>query len=374
MNKSNKSDYTLIGIVALLVIYGLMMMTSASIIKGFQEFGDRYYYAKHQVVCGILPGLFLFIFSAKIYYRRWIKFSLPLFLAGIIGLAIVFIPSLSFSHGGSTRWIAYGFLAFQPSEFVKLFFIIYLAAWFNKKGSKITDVNSTLLPFLAITFILCALIILQPNLGMLGIIFFSALALYFMAGARVSHIISLITMGILALIAFVKLEPYRMNRLIAFLDPKADLQGIGYQVNQAIIAIGSGGLFGLGLGQSRQKYNYLPEPFGDSIFAIIGEELGFIGLAVLIILFFTFMWRCFEIAKNAPDNFGKLLVSGITIVLSLQFFMNIASITRLIPLTGVPVPFVSYGGSALASALFGVGIILNVSKYVPKKSFRLFKK
>ncbi len=371
MNKYNKSDYVLIGIVALLVAYGLMMVASASIIKGLEAFGDRYYYAKHQLVYGIFPGLILFLLASKIYYRRWIKFSLPLFMFGIIGLAIIFIPSLSFSHGGATRWIAYGFLAFQPSEFVKFFFIIYLAAWFDKKGGKITNVSSTLLPFLAITFILCVLIISQPNLGMLGIISFSALALYFIAGARISHIFSLIILGILSLIAFVKIEPYRMNRFTAFLDPKANLQGIGYQVNQAIIAIGSGGLFGLGLGQSRQKYNYLPEPFGDSIFAIIGEELGFIGLAILIILFFAFIWRCFMIAKNAPDNFGKLLVSGITIVLSLQFFMNIAAITRLIPLAGIPLPFISYGGSALASALFGAGIILNVSKYVPKKSLGL---
>lgn len=369
MTKSYKPDYVLLGIVLLLSVFGLIMVSSASVIKGFQEFGDRYYYAKHQLVYGIFPGLILLLAARKIYYRHWIKLALPLFVLSIIGLAAVFIPSLGFSHGGAKRWLAYSFLVFQPSEFVKLIFIIYLAALFDKKARKIGDFRSTLLPFLVIMIILSILIIAQPNLGMLGIITLSALALYYIAGAKLRHLAFLIASGILALVAFIKLEPYRMNRLATYLDPNFDPRGISYQINQAVLAIGSGGLFGLGLGQSRQKYNYLPEPFGDSIFAIIGEELGFIGITVLITLFLIFVWRCFSISKNAPDNFGKLLVFGLTIVLVLQFFMNIAAITRLIPLTGVPLPFISYGGSALATALIAVGIILNVSSYIPRKSF-----
>lgn len=369
MIKSYKPDYVLAGVVLLLVFFGLMMVASASVIKGFQEFGDRYYYAKHQLVYGILPGVILFLLASKIYYRRWIKLSLPLFVLGIIGLAAVLITSSSFYHGGATRWITYGFLTFQPSEFVKVIFIIYLAAWLDKKGNKINDAASTLFPFLIIVAILGFLIILQPNLGMLGIVALSALALYYISGVKLLHIFSLIILGISALAIFIKIEPYRLERFATFLNPEADILNTGYQINQAVIAIGSGGLFGLGLGQSRQKYNYLPEPFGDSIFAITGEELGFVGLAALIILFLFFIWRCFAIAKNAPDNFGKLLVSGITIILIIQFFMNIAAITQFMPLTGVPMPFISYGGSALVSALFGVGVILNVSSHISKKNY-----
>lgn len=369
MIKSYKPDYILLGAVFLLLFFGLMMVASASVIKGFQEFGDRYYYAKHQLIYGIIPGLILFLIASKINYRRWIKLSLPLFILSIIGLALVLIPSLSFYHGGATRWITYGFLTFQPSEFVKMIFIIYLAAWLDKKGGKINDARSTFFPFIVITAILGFLILAQPNLGMLGIVALSALALYYVSGVRLSHIFALIILGVSALAIFIKIEPYRLRRFATFLNPQADLLNAGYQINQAVIAIGSGGLFGLGLGQSRQKYNYLPEPFGDSIFAVTGEELGFAGIAALIVLFLIFVWRCFAIAKNAPDNFGKLLVSGITIILVFQFFMNIAAITQFMPLTGVPMPFISYGGSALVSALFGVGVILNVSSHISRKSY-----
>ncbi|MFH1048118.1 MAG: putative lipid II flippase FtsW [Patescibacteria group bacterium] len=368
MAKSYKPDYVLLGVVFLLLVFGLVMVASASIIKGL-EFDDRYYYAKHQLVYGIFPGLILFLLASKIYYRRWIKLSLPLFVLSIVGLAAVLITPLSFYHGGATRWFAYGFFAFQPAEFAKIIFIIYLAAWLDKKGSKINDAKLTLFPFLIIVAIMGVLIIAQPNLGMLGIIALSALALYYISGVRLFHVFTLMIFGISALAVFIKIEPYRLQRFTTFLNPQADLLNTGYQINQAVIAIGSGGLFGLGLGQSRQKYNYLPEPFGDSIFAITGEELGFAGIAALIILFLIFVWRCFAIAKNAPDNFGKLLVSGITIILVFQFFMNIAAITQFIPLTGVPMPFISYGGSALVSALFGVGVILNVSSHIPRKSY-----
>ncbi len=369
MTRSYKPDYILIGVVFLLLIFGLIMVASASIIKGFQEFGDRYYYAKHQFIYGILPGIVLIFFASKIYYRRWIKLSLPFFFVGIISLIAVLATSLNFYHGGATRWIAFGSYSFQPSEFVKIIFIIYLAAWLDKKIGKINDIKSTFFPFLVIVSILSFLIIAQPNLGMLGIIALSALSLYYISGVKLFHVFSLIVLGISALAIFIKISPYRLQRFATFLNPQTDLLGAGYQVNQAIIAIGSGGLLGLGLGQSRQKYNYLPEPFGDSIFAITGEELGFAGIAALIILFLIFTWRCFAIAKNAPDNFGKLLVSGITIILVFQFFMNIAAITQFMPLTGVPMPFISYGGSALASTLFGVGVILNVSSHISKKSF-----
>lgn len=368
MIKSYKPDYVLLGAVFLLLVFGLTMVASASIPKGL-ELGDRYYYAKHQFIYGVLPGLVLFLIASKIYYRRWIKLSLPFFAFGIIILAVTVFTSLNFYHGGATRWIAIGSYTLQPSEFVKMFFIIYLAAWLDKRGNKINDARSTLIPFLIIIAILGFLILSQPNLGMLGIITVSALALYYISGVKLFHVFSLMVLGISAAAVFIKLEPYRLKRLATLLDPSADILGAGYQINQAVIAIGSGGLFGLGLGQSRQKFNYLPEPFGDSIFAITGEELGFVGLVALISLFLVFIWRCFSIAKNVPDNFGRLLVSGITIILTVQFFMNIAAITQFMPLTGVPMPFISYGGSALVSALFGVGVIMNVSSHTPRRSY-----
>jgi cell division protein FtsW len=369
MTKSYKPDYILLGTVILLLVFGLIMVASASVIKGFQEFGDRYYYAKHQLIYGILPGLILFLIASKIYYRRWVKLSLPFFVLGIMGLIAVLATSSTLYHGGATRWIVIGSYTLQPSEFVKMFFIIYLAAWLDKRGNKINDARSTLVPFLIIISILGFLIISQPNLGMLGIVTMSALALYYISGVKLLHVFSLIVLGVSAAAVFIKTEPYRLKRFATLLNPSADILGAGYQINQAVIAIGSGGLFGLGLGQSRQKYNYLPEPFGDSIFAITGEELGFVGLVALIALFLIFVWRCFAVAKNAPDNFGRLLVSGITIILAIQFFMNIAAITQFMPLTGVPMPFISYGGSAMISALFGVGVILNVSSHTPRKNY-----
>lgn len=362
MIKPHSADYALLGIVFVLLIFGLTMVASASIPKGL-ELGDRYYYAKHQFIYGIMPGLVLFFIALRVQYRHWIKFSLPLFFAGLIFLAIPILTSYSFYHGGATRWISIGSFTVQPSEFVKFFFITYLAAWFYKKEKKMNDFTSTFIPFLMILGILGALILAQPNLGMLGIVSISALALYYFAGAGISRVALLVILGLIALGVFIKIEPYRMNRFMTLMNPSSDLLKTGYQINQAEIAIGSGGIFGLGLGQSRQKYNYLPEPFGDSIFAIIGEELGLIGITAFLILFLVFIWRCLKIAQSTPDNFGKLLVLGITMIISVQFFMNIAAITQFVPLTGVPIPFISYGGSMMVSALFGIGIIANVSRY-----------
>lgn len=367
MTKEHQPDYILAALVLVLIIFGLVMVASASIIKGFQDFGDSYYYVKHQLIYGILPGLALFFLAGQIHYRRWAKIALPLLFLTFATLLAIFIPSLGLSHGGAKRWLVLNFFSFQPSEFAKIAFIVYLAVWFDKKGDKIQDVKETLLPFLILVSLLGVLIAAQPNLGMLVIITLSSLALFFIAGGRISHLAAL-SFGLFAALAvFIRIEPYRMNRFIIYLYPEMDPKGIGYQINQALLAIGSGGLFGLGLGWSGQKYNYLPEPFGDSIFAIIAEELGFIGVAIFVAFFLFFISRCFDISKNAPDKFSKLLASGITIVIAMQFFMNISAITRLVPLTGVPLPFISYGGSALISALAGAGIILNISRYTVKR-------
>lgn len=366
MIKPHGPDYALLGIVLLLVAFGIVMVASAGIVKSFQDFSDSYYYAKHQLVYGVLPGVILLFLAEHFYYRRWVKLAIPFLAITVAMMLLVFIPSLGLSHGGAQRWLTLSFFSFQPSEFVKFFFIIYLAVWFERKGEKIRGWKETVAPFIFLIGFLGVILIKQPNFGMLGIIGFSSIALFFAAGGRISHLLFLLLGGLAILAIFIRIEPYRLNRFMIFLYPQMDPQGIGYQINQAVLAIGSGGFWGVGLGLSGQKYNYLPEPFGDSIFAVIAEELGFIGAVFLIIIFLLFLWRCFLVAKNSPDNLARLLVIGITMVITAQFFMNIAAITGLMPLTGVPLPFVSYGGSALISTLIGVGVILNVSRYTIK--------
>ncbi len=366
MTKAHEPDYVLAVIIFLLTVFGLAMVASASMVKGQENFGDIYYYAKHQFFYGVFPGIFLFLVVQRIYYGHWKKLILPFLILAAAALALVFIPSLGFSHGGAKRWLIFGPLSFQPAEMIKLIFVAYLAYWFVEKKEKIKDFKETVLPLMIMLGILGILIMAQPNLGTLSIIVLAALLLFFIAGGKISHIAFLIIVLLTALFILIRLEPYRMNRFIIYLYPEMDPQGIGYQINQAMLAIGSGGFWGVGFLQGRQKYNYLPEPYGDSIFAVLAEELGFIGVFFLVALFLAFAWRCFLIAKNAPDQFSRLLAAGISLTIVLQFFINIGAISRLLPLTGVPLPFIGYGGSSLIFTLIGAGIILNISRYTIK--------
>ncbi|NTV41477.1 MAG: cell division protein FtsW [Candidatus Moranbacteria bacterium] len=254
--------------------------------------------------------------------------------------------------------------SFQHSEMSKLAIILYLAAWFESKGQqKIKDVFEGLLPFLGIMGLIGFLIIKQPDMGTLGVVVLTSFSVFFVSGAKLKHLFSMGILGSFLLWLLIKLEPYRFDRISAFLEPGADPKGIGYQISQALLAIGSGGFWGLGLGHSRQKFNYLPEPVGDSIFAVIGEELGFIGAIFLIILFVTLAFRGLRIAKNAPDIFGKLIATGVTMWIILQAFINIGANIALVPLTGIPLPFISYGGTSLVFLMAAVGILLNISKF-----------
>jgi cell division protein FtsW len=240
--------------------------------------------------------------------------------------------------------------------------IIYLAAWLDDK-SKVNDFRNVFLPFLIIVSLIVGPVILQPNIGTAGVIGLAAIAIFFAAGAQFWQVGSILLMGGSALFAYVKIFSHATNRFLIFIHPEFDPQGAGYQINQALLAIGSGGLFGLGLGQSIQKYNYLPEPMGDSIFAITAEELGFIGVAIIMAIFVILAIRGLRTAKDAPDNFARLLALGITSWFVIQAFVNIAAISGVMPLTGVPLPLASYGGTAFVVALFGMGILLNISKY-----------
>jgi len=256
-----------------------------------------------------------------------------------------------------------GPLVLQPSEFLKLSFIIYLSAWMSGKGKAIKDFSQSLVPFLIIVGLVAFLILMEPDIGTLGVIGFSSLIIYFLAGARISHL-GLVSFGsVVMFYLLTKFYSHAANRLQVFLHPELDPKGIGYQINQALLALGSGGFFGLGLGQGLQKFKYLPEPASDSIVAVIGEELGFIGIMALLLLFMIFTFRGLKIAQASPDEFGQLLAGGLTGWIVVQALINIAAICGLIPLTGITLPFISLGGSSLAISLIGMGILLNISKY-----------
>ena len=362
--KPNKSpDLILLFVIGILVVFGLIMVSSASIGLSQERFGESYYYLKSQILKGLLPGLFLGFVAYFLPYRYLKPLALPALIATIIALIMVFIPGIGTGHGGATRWISVGSIVLQPSEFLKLSFILYLAAWMSSKGNAVKDFSQGLVPFLIMVGMVAFLIIMEPDIGTLGVIGFSSLIIFFLAGARMSHL-GLIGLGSAVMFYLLtKFYSHAANRLQVFLHPELDPKGIGYQINQAILALGSGGMFGVGLGQGVQKFKYLPEPASDSIVAVMGEELGFIGILALLMLFIIFTFRGLKIAQGAPDDFGRLLAGGLTGWIVIQALINIAAICGLIPLTGITLPFISLGGSSLAITLIAMGILLNISKY-----------
>jgi cell division protein FtsW len=339
------------------------MIASAGLGYSRVRFSDEYFFFKRQILFGALPGLAILLIVKNIDYRFWKKFSFIFFIISIIFLILVFIPGIGSKIYGASRWISLGPISFQPSEMLKISLIIYLATWLEARREKIKDFYDGLLPFLVVVAIVSFLLIKQPDIGTLGVTILIAMSIFFVSGARISHMLLMALGGIVSLFALIKFESYRMDRLLVFLHPELDPRGIGYQINQALLAIGSGGIFGVGLGHSSQKFNYLPEPAGDSIFAIIGEELGLVGVTILIFLFIIIAIRGLRIAKNAPDMFGVLLAIGITSWIVFQAFINIGAISGLIPLTGITLPFISYGGTSLIFLLIGMGILLNISKH-----------
>ncbi len=370
-SKNSKSSQNIIGhidkvlltIILTLTVFGLIMVASAGVFYATTRFGDPNYFIKHQFLYGFLLGMPVLYLFSKIDYHFWKKVSVPMFLLSLIGLVLVFIPGIGSNAYGASRWINLGPISFQPSEMVKLSLILYLGAWLESRGGeKIKDIYEGMLPFLFILAVAGFLIIKQPDTGTLGVIILIAMSMFFVSGANMAHIFTMFAVGGLGLAILIAVAPYRMNRFLVFLNPEHDPQGVGYQINQALLAIGSGGIFGLGLGHSRQKFNFLPEPIGDSIFAIIGEELGLLGAGIVVILFTLFALRAIKIAKNAPDDFGKIVAVGIVAWVVFQAFVNIAAITALMPLTGIPLPFISYGGTSFIFLMAAMGILLNISK------------
>ena len=361
---SGSVDYLLLLIVGTIVLFGLVMLLSASAPSGYAEFADSYYFVKHQIIFGLLPGIGALIAFSKIPYTFWRKHAWNLLILSIVLLVLVFIPGLSAGIGTAHSWISIGgVFSLQPSEIVKLTFLFYLAAWLAVRDKQsVRDVHGGFLPFVGVLGTIILLLILQPDTGSMAIIAAMSLIVYFVAGAPVAYIVGLMAAGLGGLGLLIASSPYRAERLTTFLHPELDPQGIGYHINQALLAIGSGGFFGLGYGHSRQKFQYLPEVAGDSIFAIISEEMGFFIAALTIGLFLLFLWRMLRVAKHAPDQFGKYVVVGIAAWIVIQAFVNIGSMLALMPITGVPLPFISYGGTSLAISLAAIGVVLNVSK------------
>lgn len=361
--RAHQPDKTLIVILFCIIGLGLLVLASASTEVSREHYGKPYHYFFHQLFYGVGIGLLFFFIISKINYQFWKKWALLVLFIAIACLILIFIPSLGFGYGGAKRWVDLRIFTFQPSEALKLGLIIYLAAWLENKGSEVKTFSYSTLPFLLILMLIGALIIAQPDIGTMVVVTAIAITIFFLAGARLGHLLGIVLAGAVGLLALIKLAPYRMNRILVFLKPETDPLGIGYQIRQALLAVGSGGLFGLGWGHSRQKYNYLPSPASDSIFAITAEELGFLGATILIILFIGLAMRGFKIAKNSPDKFAGLTAVGITSWFIIQAFVNIGAIIGVSPLTGITLPFVSYGSSSMIMSLIGMGILINISKY-----------
>jgi len=359
----HKPDYNFIITLGVIVFLGLLVLSSASSVQAFQKFNDSYWFLKHQLLNGLLPGIFLFFFASQFNYMKWKKYAWKMLLASIFLLILVFIPGLGETYGSAKSWVNLGIIDFQPAEVVKFTFLVYLAAWLEQKGQHgLKDVQYGLLPFLFALGTIAILILAQPDLGTLLIIIAMSIIVYFVAGGQIKHVLFIILIGLAVVFASVQIAPYRLARITAFFNPSVDPQGIGYHISQAKLAVGSGGLLGLGIGKSRQKFHYLPEVSGDSIFAVMAEEMGFIFSALLIFLFFNLTVRSLKIARGSPDQFGKLLTVGIIGWITVQALINIGAMVGLVPLTGLPLPFISSGGSSMAITLFACGVITNISK------------
>lgn len=360
MGEERPDLFLFISIVILLAV-GIVMIYSASSIRSLLEYQDSFFYLRKQVSWALL-GMGILLLSIRVnyhFYRRWSK--LLMFITLIL-LVLVLFPGIGVMRGGSRRWLGLGDFLFQPSELAKISLVIYLALYLSEKKERIYRFNG-IIPPLLISSSVAVLIVLEPDLGTAITVMGTCFVILFAAGIRISHLLGLSLLGLPLLGYFIMAEEYRRSRLFSFLNPWADPLDTGFQIIQSLFALGSGGLLGLGLGMSRQKFFYLPEPGTDFIFAILGEELGFFGTSLIVLLFFFFAWRGLRIALGAPDLFGSILALGVTTMIVFQALINIGVVTGSMPVTGITLPFISYGGSSLVITLFGVGILLNISTH-----------
>ena len=364
MRGGSHVDYILIGAVALLLALGAQMVYSASVVIAHNEFGDETYFFTRQLTW-IAIGTIGLIVAASVDYHRWQKVSLALLIVTVIALVLVLIPGLGMVQYGSARWLKLGPLpSFQPSELAKVAVVIYMADWLARKGRNVSRFTHGSVPFLIILGLIAGLVLVEPDMGTAVIICAVAFSVFFVAGANLWHLVlGFVPGGVATVMAVTYAAPYRAERFAGFLDPFADPLGKGWQAMQTFIALGSGGLTGLGFGMSRQKAYFLPNAHTDSILAIIGEELGLVGTVAVIVLLMVIGWRGLRIALHAPDPFGRLLALGLTAKVLWQAIINIGAVTSSLPYTGVTLPFVSFGGNSLCMTMIGVGLMLSVSRF-----------
>ncbi|MFD2628296.1 stage V sporulation protein E [Oceanobacillus kapialis] len=359
---SNAPDYILIVVVMSLLTAGIVMVYSSSYVWSDYKFGDSTYYLKRQLLFAG-AGIVAMIGTMLIPYGTWKKYAKVLLISCFVLLLLVLVPGVGMVRGGAQSWIGVGAFSIQPSEFMKLGLIIFLAAYLAANQKYITSFKKGFFPSIMLIFTAFGLIMLQPDLGTGMVLVLTCMVMVFVSGARFLHFFGLAALGLIGFVVLIASAPYRISRITAFLNPWEDPLGDGFQIIQSLYAIGPGGLMGLGLGESLQKYFYLPEPQTDFIFAILGEELGFLGGSTVIALFLLLLWRGIKISLDAPDSFARFLALGIISMLAIQAMINISVVIGLIPVTGITLPFLSYGGSSLTLTLCSVGILLNISRY-----------
>ncbi len=361
--KHTHVDKPLALIIFLLLVGGCLIFASAAFGTLGRGATGVTSVAFNHLVLGVGGGIILLLVTMSINYRAWRRFAPYLFGLSIIGMLLVFVPSIGFAHGGGQRWIVIAGTSFQPSEFLKIASIILASAYFTTIRERVHTLLWGLGGLFAILALPVILLVIQPDIGTLGIVCIGVFAVFFAAGARVRDIAVIAVIAILALGVLVYVKPHARERVVTFFYPAQNQQAEGYQIRQSLIAVGSGQIVGRGFGQSIQKFGYLPEAMGDSIFAVAAEELGFIGSTAIVLLFLFLALRGFAVAAHAPDMFGGLLAVGISAYLAGEAFINIAAMIGLAPLTGVPLTFVSQGGSAMLISLASAGILLNISRY-----------
>lgn len=363
MNSPKKIDRTLLGIVLALVVGGFFVFSSASLGLLAREGASFSSVAFTQIALGIGGGMVAMFIMSRIHYRFWRRYAFYIFIAALLLSVLVFVPGIGLEHGGARRWIGVAGFSLQPSEFLKVAFVMYMATWFSGLKQNTSSWSIVYAPFLISSLIVGIVMLLQRDTDTFLIMIFAGATMFLVQTGRWREFFAIGLAGLLLIAVLAMVHPYVKNRLVSFANPDLDPRGAGWQVKQSLIAVGSGGVYGRGFGQSVQKFEYLPEPIGDSIFAVFAEEFGFIGTTLLILLFTGFVFRGFRLAAYAVDDFGMLLVIGIVTTYALQAFLHMAAMVQFAPMLGLPLPFISHGGTAMLVTLAAVGVILNVSKY-----------
>lgn len=360
--RAKRVDRLFLSIVLGLLTFGFIVFFSASLSVLAKDSTLFYRIIFNQVVLGLIFGLFAMYLTSRLHYRTWKRYAFLILIFSMLATLLVFLPGFGFEHGGAQRWVSVGAISFQPAELLKVGFVIYFAAWLSLMHRRTHTFTYGVIPLLVLLGFIALILFNQPDTGTFLIISATGTGMFIAAGGKWRHFLLIMLLGIVLFAGLVFTKPYIKDRVMTFINP-SDSLGAAYQIKQSLIAIGSGGVFGRGYGQSIQKFDYLPEPIGDSIFAVASEELGFFGGALIIILFLLFAIRGLIIARRAPDIFSRLLVTGLVILIVSQSFINIAAMLGVGPLTGLPLLFISHGGTAMFITLATVGIILNISKY-----------